>query len=201
MHDAAGHRRGALPRVPRRFCFVLLVERAHAEVVSERVAKMGAARDVTLTRFDVAVLPWGATEAHNYHLPHNTDVAECDYIDAESTRKAWDEGTKVIVLPTIPFGINTGQLDVKLDMNLYPSTQMAIPDEVVDVVSRTEIRKLVVLNGHGGNDFKQMIREIGARYPEIFVCQIHWFRIMDLDVYFEEPGDHAGEMETSVMIQ
>ncbi|MEX0821774.1 MAG: creatininase family protein, partial [Rhodothermales bacterium] len=155
---------------------------------------------VKSTHYDVAVLPWGATEAHNYHLPYITDVAECDYIAAESARKAWYAGAKVIVLPTVPFGINTGQLDVKLDMNLYPSTQMAILNDVVDVVSRTEIQKLVVLNGHGGNDFKQMIREIGAQYPEMFICQMHWFRIMDLDAYFDKPGDHAGEMETSVMM-
>jgi creatinine amidohydrolase len=30
-------------------------------------------RAVSNTRFDVAVLPWGATEAHNYHLPYATD--------------------------------------------------------------------------------------------------------------------------------
>jgi hypothetical protein len=29
---------------------------------------------VSQTRFDAAVLPWGATEAHNYHLPYATDV-------------------------------------------------------------------------------------------------------------------------------
>lgn len=157
-------------------------------------------KTVKSTQYDVAVLPWGATEAHNYHLPYCTDIAECDHIAAESARKAWDEGAKVIVLPTVPFGINTGQLDVKLDVNLYPSTQAAVLNDVVDALSRTEIRKLLVLNGHGGNDFKQMIREIGVQYPEMFVCQMNWYDIMDLGTYFDEPGDHAGEMETSVMM-
>ena len=33
-------------------------------------------------RFEVAVLPWGATEAHNYHLPYGTDNIEADALAA-----------------------------------------------------------------------------------------------------------------------
>ena len=153
------------------------------------------------TNYDVAVLPWGATEAHNYHLPYGTDVFESEYIAAEAARKAWDEGARVVVLPAVPFGVNTGQLDIKLDINLYPSTQAAVLHDVLDAVSRTEISKLLVLNGHGGNDFKQMIRELGAKFTEMLICQTDFYRIMDLDEYFELPEDHAGEMETSVMLQ
>src|SRR5690606_1462133 len=54
--------------------------------------------------FDVAILPWGATEAHNYHLPYGTDVFEADAIAAEAGKIAWEAGAKVIVMPTIPFG-------------------------------------------------------------------------------------------------
>ena len=35
-------------------------------------------KTVAATAYEVAVLPWGATEAHNYHLPYATDVMECD---------------------------------------------------------------------------------------------------------------------------
>ena len=157
-------------------------------------------KTVRQTTYDVAILPWGATEAHNHHLPYSTDVAECDHIAAEAARKAWEADANIIVLPTIPFGVNTGQLDIKLDMNLYPSTQAAILGDIVDAVSRTEIRKLLILNGHGGNDFRQMIREIGAAHPQMFLCEMHWFRIMNLAEYFEMPADHAGEMETSLMM-
>ena len=152
------------------------------------------------TEYDVAVLPWGATEAHNFHLPFGTDVFESEYIAAEAAGKAWEQGARVIVLPAVPFGVNTGQLDIKLDINLYPSTQAAVLHDVLDAVSRTEIRKVLVLNGHGGNDFKQMIRELGAKFTQMFICQMDFYRIMPLDEYFELPEDHAGEMETSVMM-
>ena len=36
--------------------------------------------------FELAVLPWGATEAHNYHLPYATDIIEADHIAAESAK-------------------------------------------------------------------------------------------------------------------
>lgn len=155
---------------------------------------------VNSTDYELAILPWGATEAHNYHLPYSTDVVESDYISAESARLAWESGAKVIVLPTVPFGVNTGQLDIKLNINMNPSTQFAILRDVVDALSRQGIRKLLVMNGHGGNDFKQMIRELLPQFPNIFICTMSWFQILDLTEFFDEPGDHAGEMETSIML-
>jgi creatinine amidohydrolase len=156
--------------------------------------------NVKTTDYDVAVLPWGATEAHNYHLPYGTDVLEADHIAAESARIAWERGAKVIVLPTVPFGVNTGQLDIKLDLNMYPSTQMAVLSDLAEAVSLAGIEKLVIVNSHGGNDFKQMIREIQSGYHRLFICTANWFQALDNSTYFDEPGDHAGEMETSIIL-
>ena len=121
-------------------------------------------KTIKSSSFDVAVLPWGATEAHNYHLPYGTDIVEAEEIAAESARLAWEKGAKVIVLPAIPFGVNTGQHDILLDMNMNPSTQLTVLRDVVQVLSRQGIHKLVILNSHGGNDFKPMIRELGLQF-------------------------------------
>jgi creatinine amidohydrolase len=150
--------------------------------------------------FDLAILPWGATEAHNYHLPYGTDNIEADYIAAEAARKAWERNAKINVLPTIPFGVNTGQADILLDINLNPSTQMAILDNIIEVLNRQGIKKLLILNSHGGNDFKTALRELGLKYPEMFLSSCNWFRAMDKSEYFENPGDHADEMETSLLL-
>ncbi len=152
------------------------------------------------TPYEVAVLPWGATEAHNLHLPYGTDVIQCDFVAAESARIAWAQGAKVIVLPTVPFGVNTGQLDIKLDINMNPSTQAAVLGDVVESLFGQGIFKLVIVNGHGGNDFRQMIRELQPRYPDMFLGALHWYKVIDDTVFFDHPGDHAGEMETSVML-
>src|SRR5680860_1210487 len=100
--------------------------------------------------FEVAILPWGATEAHNYHLPYGTDIYEADAIAAGAGKIAWESGAKIIVLPTLPFGVNTGQADIYLDINLNPSTQLAILKDIVEVLSRQNIKKLLILNSHGG---------------------------------------------------
>ena len=156
---------------------------------------------VQSTPYEVIVLPWGATEAHNYHLPYATDNIQCDAIAAEAAHKAWARDAKVGVLPTIPFGVNTGQLDIKLDINMNPSTQAAVLHDVVQALVHQGIPKFVVLNGHGGNNFKQMLRELQAMYPEIFLCTLDWYGVVPWDEYFEDQGDHAGELETSVMMQ
>jgi creatinine amidohydrolase len=152
------------------------------------------------TKIDVAVLPWGATEAHNLHLPFGTDNIETERIAAESARIAWGKGARLVVLPCIPFGVNTGQLDIRVNINMNPSTQYAILKDIIDVLNRHSIRKLLVLNGHGGNDFKQMIRELGAYYPEMFICTCNWYKSVDNSAFFEEGGGHADEMETSLML-
>lgn len=151
-------------------------------------------------KFELAVLPWGATEAHNYHLPYATDTIQCDYVAAEAAKSAWEKGAKVIVLPTVPFGVNTGQSDILLDLNINPSTQAAIIKDLVEVLHRQSIHKLLILNGHGGNNFKTIIREIGYQYENMFICACDWYRVVNWNDYFDEPGDHAGEMETSVMM-
>src|SRR5439155_12476465 len=113
--------------------------------------------------YQVAVLPWGATEAHNRHLPYGTDTVETERVAAESARLAWEAGARVVVLPAVPFGVNTGQLEIPLCINMNPATQAAVLRDVTESVARAGVAKLVILNGHGGNDFRLMIRELVPR--------------------------------------
>jgi creatinine amidohydrolase len=150
--------------------------------------------------YELAILPWGACEAHNYHLPYGTDIIEAEQVAAEAARIAWEKGAKITVLPAIPFGVNTGQSDVLLDMNMNPSTQLAVLRDVVTVLNRQGIHKLVILNSHGGNDFRVMIRELGLQFPDMFLSQCNWYQALDQKEYFVNKDDHAGEMETSVIL-
>jgi len=156
-----------------------------------------ALKDAT---FDLAILPWGATEAHNYHLPYATDNFEADALAAGSAQLAWEKGGKVVVLPTIPFGVNTGQSDIYLDINLNPSTQYAILCDVAEVLNRQGIYKLLIFNSHGGNNFKPLVRELGLKFPKMFISLSNWPQALSKGEYFKERGDHADEMETSLML-
>jgi creatinine amidohydrolase len=150
------------------------------------------------TRHQVALLPWGATEAHNLHLPYGTDTIQAEQIAARAAQRAWDRGARVVVLPAIPFGVNTGQIDIPLCINLNPSTQALVLRDIATALAVQGILKLLILNGHGGNDFRQMIRELQPAVS-LFLCTINWYEVVDPTPFFE-PGDHAGDLETSVML-
>ena len=150
--------------------------------------------------YNLAVLPWGATEAHNYHLPYGTDNYETIALVHEGAKKAWERGAKVIVLPNIPVGVNTGQSDIKLTLNMNPSTQQAILTDIIESLLNHDLTRLLIVNGHGGNDFKQIIRETGYSFPDMFLATCNWYQSVDKDLLFENQGDHADEMETSLMM-
>ena len=149
--------------------------------------------------FEVAVLPWGATEAHNRHLPYATDTIQCEAVAIAAVARAWATGARVVVLPSIPFGVQTGQLAIPLCLNMNPSTQAAVLGDIAESVARAGVRKLVILNGHGGNDFRQIIRELQPS-AGLLLCQVNWYASVDPRPFFSVPGDHAGELETSVMM-
>jgi creatinine amidohydrolase len=151
--------------------------------------------------YDVAVLPWGATEAHNRHLPYATDIIATERIAGLAAGLAWARGARAAVLPAVPFGVQTGQLDIPFCLNLNPSTQLAVLRDVATSLQRQESppRKLVIINGHGGNDFRWMIRELQPAVP-LFLCTLNWYAVVDPKPYFTDLGDHAGELETSVMM-
>ena len=155
--------------------------------------------EIAATRYDVAVLPWGATEAHNRHLPYATDTIPAGAVAAEAGRLAADAGARVVVLPAVPFGVNTGQFDIPLCLNMMPSTQALVLRDIVRSVERAGVARLVVLNGHGGNDFRQMMRELQP-VTGVFLCTVNWYAAVDPRPYFDQPGDHGGELETSVML-
>ena len=148
--------------------------------------------------FEVAVLPLGATEPHNLHLPYGTDVFEGTIVGDKICEAAHQAGARVILLPTIPFGTETNLREFPLAINLNPSTLNLVITDIVASLVNSGIRKIVLLNSHGGNDFKSLLRELSGKTPaQLFLC--NWYQAFH-DVYYEifdKPEDHAGEMETS----
>ncbi len=145
-------------------------------------------------------MPWGATEPHNFHLPYFTDIIEATEIANESARKAWEKGVKVIVLPTIPLGVNTGHLDLNLTINITPLTQHAVLNDILNSLRNHNIKKFLIVNGHGGNEFKPLLRDLGLKFPDMFLSTCNWFLALDKRDFFDYDGNHADEMETSLIL-
>jgi creatinine amidohydrolase len=152
-------------------------------------------------KWEVAVLPFGATEPHNLHMPYGTDIFQADKIGQAACERAYRAGAKAILLPTVPFGVNTNFLKLSgtITCSVTPTTLLHILTDIVDALERQGIYKLVLLNGHGGNELKPLMRELHHR-SKVFLCLCDWFR-MAADSYkdlFEHPGEHADEIETSM---
>jgi len=156
---------------------------------------------VQTQHYEVAVLPLGATEPHNLHLPYGMDAREGDLVGEAICEAAWQRGAKVVLLPTLPYGTQTNQNKFPFALNLNPSTLNAVIADLVDSLVGQGILKIVLLNSHGGNDLKGLLRELYGKSPaKLFLC--NWYTVFH-DVYhqiFQEPDDHAGEMETSIAL-
>src|SRR5215472_423057 len=152
-------------------------------------------------QWQAAVLPFGATEPHNLHMPYGTDTFQVDELAPRACERAYQAGARVALLPTIPYGVNTNHLRIPgaLACSVTPTTLLHLLTDLVDSLERQGVRKLVLLNRHGGNELKPLMRELHHR-TGVFLCLCDWYR-MAADLYagiFEKPGEHADEVETSL---
>jgi creatinine amidohydrolase len=161
-------------------------------------ASLTAIRNKTI---DIVLLPWGATEPHNLHLPYGTDTILSNDIAIEAAHKAAEKGVQTMILPAIPLGSqNPGQINQPLCIHARYETQKAILTDIAAALNRQHFRKLILINGHGGNSFKNMVRDLAVDFPAFTIVVVDWFAIEPQSPYFENHDDHAGEMETSVML-
>jgi creatinine amidohydrolase len=86
-----------------------------------------------------------------------------------------------------------------MTINVEQKTLDAMITEIVASLEYHKVRKLVIVNGHGGNDFKPLLRSLNNR-TSVFLVLVDWWKVgMDkAGEIFSKPGEHADEMETSV---
>jgi creatinine amidohydrolase len=163
-------------------------------------------KDMTLhevreRKFEVAVLPIGSCEQHAMHLPYGADSFEAEMIAKLVCERATQLGASVLLLPTIPYGVNSNMLSFPMTIHIKPSTLNAFVADIVASLEHHGIKKIVLFNGHGGNDFKPLLRELYGKV-DAFICIVEWWKVAS-DLYsqlFKQPGEHAGAVETSVCL-
>ncbi|BBO70334.1 hypothetical protein DSCA_42640 [Desulfosarcina alkanivorans] len=150
---------------------------------------------------DTALLPVGAIEQHGPHLPLDTDAFDADYL----ARRVADgcSAPKPLVLPLIAYGVSYHHEAFKGTISINNDTLANLVYDVGISVAKNGIKKLVIINGHGGNapslNFAAQRINQDAR---IFVC-VDTGETSDVDVdrLIETPNDvHAGEIETSTSL-
>ena len=143
----------------------------------------------------------GAVEQHGPHLPLDTDAFDADYL-ARRVAEACED-PKPLVLPLIPYGVSYHHGDFKGTLSINNESLSRIVYDVGMSAAANGIRKLVIINGHGGNApalnyAAQMIN----RDARIFVC-VDSGETSDVDIapLVKTPNDvHAGEIETSTSL-
>ena len=152
----------------------------------------------------VVLLPIGSTEPHANHLPYVTDTLTTDILAARVAAKANEKGAKVLVLPTMPYGVNSNQVPNPYAQSIRPPTLMQFVKDVIDTLERQGVRKVVILNGHGGNTttLGAALRELFASNRRMFVAMVETSTPYadQLHNIIQTSGDHSSEEETSVAL-
>ncbi|UCD77031.1 MAG: creatininase family protein, partial [Desulfobacterales bacterium] len=154
-----------------------------------------------LKEVDIALLPVGAVEQHGPHLPLDTDAFDAEYLSHRVADACSDP--KPLVLPTVSYGVSYHHEGFQGTISLSNDTLARLIYDIGISLSRNGIKKMVIINGHGGNSpalnhAAQMIN----RDAHIFVCvDTGETSDVDIDDLVETPNDvHAGEIETSTSL-
>ena len=160
--------------------------------------------EVSAKQVEVVMLPIGSTEPHGNHLPYITDTLTVDIMAARVAAKANGQGAKVLVLPTMPYGINSNQVPNPFAQSIRAATMFAFLNDIVDNLERQRVRKVVIINGHGGNTtaLAATVRDLFSNHRKMFVAVVDtWTPFADkAGQIIQTGGDHASEEETSVSL-
>jgi len=161
-------------------------------------------REVEAFDPEVVVFGIGSTEPHGPHLPYGTDVFQVDELCRRTVTRANDRGGSALMYPTLPIGNNVNFEAYPFACRIGVRTLMDVVLDVIEAIEAEGVRKVVLVNGHGGNTdtLRATLREHAGRNRPgegAFVCLTGALASSstDPDHIVDHPSPHAGESETS----
>lgn len=159
----------------------------------------------------IAVLPVAATEQHGPHLPLNVDASLVDGVITAALPHL-PENVPILFLPTQAIGFSPEHTAFAGTLTLKASTIIALWTEIAESVAASGVKKMVILNSHGGQVglLDVVARDLRARLG-MLVYSVNWFNLPLIGEGGESVatqfsadehrfGIHAGDMETSMML-
>ena len=151
-----------------------------------------------LKQVDTVVIPLGTVEQHGPHLPVGTDA-----IIPITVAKRLAEKIKVLVAPPVYYGNSLSMSDMKGVFTITPDSLANLLLDLCKSFAKQGFKKIVFLNGHGGNE--QVLSFIGQKArieTGALIVRIDWWHIIDEDILkiCESAVAHADEGETSMML-
>jgi len=149
----------------------------------------------------IVVLPLGSLEIHGPHLPVGTDYLAIYKAALEAAKRE-----KAVILPPLAYTYVPENRHFPGAISLSGTTMVKVLEEICDEVYRNGFKKILILNGHGGNArvLGLFLREMINKRKEYMVYVIMnpmalirdvIEKVKETDVY-----GHAGEIETSIML-
>lgn len=166
-----------------------------------RRAELRSARDADA----MVVVPVGACEQHGPHLPAGTDAYIVGSIARDAARHVRARNP-IVIAPTIPIGQSRHHHVFGATLSVTTATLSRYLSDVAESVFRSGFRRILLLNGHGGN--AALIEAIAAELAtdrQVAVGAASYWRVaeVDLETFSDDdhpiPG-HAGRFETSLML-
>lgn len=175
-----------------------------SDLTTRQFAQLAASPSIAQA---VAVLPVAATEQHGPHLPVSVDTALVDGV-VNAALPHLPADLPVLFLPTQPIGKSNEHIRFPGTLTLSAQTVISLWMDIGASVARSGIKKLVLLNSHGG---QVSIMDIVARdlrtEHDLIVYSANWYNLPLGDAVMglfpaEEHrfGIHAGDIETSMML-
>ena len=159
----------------------------------------------------IAVLPVAAIEQHGPHLPLNVDTTLVEGVIAAALPQL-PADLPVLFLPTQAVGFSPEHTAFAGTLTLKAETVIRLWTELAESVAATGVKKMVLLNSHGGQVglLDVVARDLRARLG-MLVYSVNWFNLPLLDgrgasvsgLFSDQEhrfGIHAGEIETSMML-
>jgi len=166
--------------------------------------------EAVLDDVEAVIIPTGSLEQHGVHLPMGHDTASALFIATKAAERLYP---KILVAPPIAVGLSPHHMRWPLSLTLRPATFLALLLDLASSLKQHGVRRVVILNGHGGN--MRAWEEIGGSATRIAAekmgemglkaAAVNYWELLPnsfleetLDV--EPSGGHAGEFETSVAL-
>ena len=143
-------------------------------------------------KVESAILPLGSTEQHGDHLPFSTDTLIAEYISGIIAQKA-----NMVLLPSIFYGVSYEHdplFNISVDYNVLAD----LISNIGYSLSKQGINRLFVINGHHGNI--GILQYIGQNLSIKYCISSNFFYYINYWQMIEQKFDHAGEIETSLML-
>ena len=155
-----------------------------------------------LQRDNRVILPLGSTEEHGRHLGLGTD-----FIEAEAIATGAGERTGVAVAPTLNYGMAHSLLKFPGTLSLRPATLMAVLEDLFRALYRHGFRRVLVVNGHGGNlaSLNSTLATIAPDLVDLRAKVFEWWNDAEsyqvvIDQLGPQRGSHASPGETAFMM-